>query len=257
MPLKGVFCEDPSLMAPTPIDWEQCLACAATWGNPCSMTYPVLRSIKDDADRGHHFPSVSGLTGCLRKAWLEQTTDFYEYPSSRMALLIGTYVHHLLETATFDSSVPEIPLQYTTKDGITVYGTADLYVPKIKLLQDWKTAKDIYINRVPYGKHEIQVNLYAFMLEHNELEVKGEVEQLQVVYISKVGPDTKKGTHNGIVKVPVSKWPEDRIRAFIEKRAWVLDQSMRGELVPNMVDKADRWACDYCGVRRECDRMGP
>jgi hypothetical protein len=252
---KGVYCEDPHLPAPTPRDWPDCLQCAATWKNACSLSYPILRSIKDDVDRGHHFPSVSALTGCLRKAWLERTHNYYEYPSSRVALLIGTYIHSLLECAVSDSSLPEVPLQYTTKDGIKVYGTADLYVPKIGLLQDWKTAKDIVLSRIPYGNHTAQVNLYGFMLEHNELETCGTVTQLQMVYISKSGPDTKKGTHNGIAKVSVEKWQPGKVQQFIESRAKILDGAMQGRATPSMIAKKDRWLCGYCAVRQICDNM--
>ena len=250
--LRGVLCEDPNLEVPTQVPWEGCLACAHTWGNPCSLPYPLMHALYEDSQTPHSFPSVTSLTGCLRKAWLMRTRDYYEYPSGRIALIFGTWVHDLLE-ASADGAQPEIKVQYTTEGGVTVSGTADLYVPATKTLMDWKTAKQIYLKRVPYDHHETQVNLYAFMLQRNELEPQVPVENLRMVYISKSGPDNKNGTHNGVVQMPVVMWDEDRARTFIEKRAWALDQAMKGELVPRKTKV--KWNCSYCPVVQQCEAI--
>jgi hypothetical protein len=253
--LKGVLCEDPSLVRPTQLDWVDCLACAATWKNPCSLSYPILKAIQTDADSGHSFPSVTSLTGCIRQAWLQRTTDYYEYPSGRIALLVGTAMHGFLEHANGEA-LAEIKLRYTTPSGIVIHGTADLYVPELELLQDWKSAKEIYLSKLPYGDHETQINLYAYMLERNEIEPRHPVKTLQMVYISKTGPDRKKGQHNGVVKMPIEKWKPARVEDFLHRRAWLLREAMDGRLVPNMIAKAERWHCDYCPVRRACDKLG-
>ena len=132
-------------------------------------------------------------------------------------------------------------------------GTADLYIPATKTLLDWKAAKQIYVKRLPYGHHETQVNLYAFMLRHNELEPRVPVENLSMVYISKSGPDTKKGEHNGVAQVPVKMWEEERVRTFLHKRAWAISQAMRGELIPDRT--RERWMCSYCPVVQGCEAI--
>ena len=250
--LRGVFCENPQLQTPTRVTWEECLACAAAWNNPCSLPYPLLQAIYDDAQTPHSVPSVTSLAGCLRKAWLLHTTDYYEYPSGRIALLLGSFAHAILEHANGDA-LSEIKVKYTTPAGVVVHGTADLYVPATRTLMDWKTAKDIYLKRLPYGTHTTQVNLYAFMLRHNELEARVPVENLVMCYISKSGPDTKKGEHNGVAQVPIDMWDEERARGYLHKRAWAISQAMRGELAPDKVK--ERWQCSYCPVVQQCEAI--
>ena len=181
-----------------------------------------------------------------------RTTDYFEYPIGRIALLLGTWTHSILEGTNGDA-LAEIKVSYTTPAEVTVVGTADLYIPATKTLMDWKTAKQIYLKRVPYDHRETQVNLYAFMLARNELEPRVPVENLRMVYISKSGPDTKNGTHNGVVQKPVVMWDEARARTFIEKRVWALDQAMKGELVPHKTKK--KWECSYCPVVQQCEAI--
>ncbi len=254
--LKGVICEDRALVSPEPVEWEECLECAASWQNPCNIPYPVLKAVYEDAQRPHSFPSVSSLTGCIRKSWLMHTTDYYEYPSGRLALLVGTKMHEALELASEEAGAePEIKVKWTTEDGLPVHGTADLYV-RVNghgILQDWKTAKAIYLRKLPYGHHEIQVNLYAFMLERNELEPQRQVDLLKMVYLSKTGPDTKTGEHNGIVQFPVEKWEPERAEKFITTRALAIQRALDGERIPPKTNK--RWECGFCPVVEACKRL--
>ena len=82
-----------------------------------------------------------------------------------------------------------------------------------------------------------------FLLSHPRLPI----------YLSfKSGPDTKNGTHNGVVQKPVVMRDEERARTFIQKRAWALDQAMRGELVPQTKKK---WNCSYCPVVQQCEAI--
>ena len=216
------------------------------------MTYPLLRLIKDDADRPHSIPSVTSLNGCLRKSWILHTHDYHEYPSSRIALLFGTWLHGMLETSN-GAGIPELAVKWTTPDGFEVHGTADYYVPETKTLMDWKSAASLWINRLPYDHHEVQINLYAFLLAHNKLEPRVPVENLEMVYISKTGPDKKKNTHNGVVRKPVERWTGDRARNYIIKRTWALMSAINGELV---LEKArQKWWCNYCPVVSICDQL--
>jgi hypothetical protein len=72
-----------------------------------------------------------------------------------------------------------------------------------------------------------------------------------MVYIPKSGPDTKNGTHNGVVQKPVKMWDEERARTFIKKRAWALDQIVKGELVPHKTKK--KWEFSYYPVVQQCE----
>jgi hypothetical protein len=248
-----VYCEDTELVGREPVDWEECLTCAGSWQNPCKIPYPILKAIRDDAERPHHFPSVTSLTGCLRKAWLAHTTDYYEYPSGRLALLVGTKMHEALEisTAEMANARTEIPVTWTTDDWIDVHGTADLWyrVNGHSVLMDWKTAKSIYPRKLPYGTHTTQVNLYAFMLANNQGE-QLPVDQLKVVYLSKSGPGTD---NNGIAVVDIQMMAPEAVREFINRNARVLMEGVeRGTPPPK---HTERWLCGYCPVVQGCEAI--
>jgi hypothetical protein len=258
MPCIGVYCEDPTLFKPTQVEWDDCLACAATWENPCTMQYPVLKAIQEDQANGHYFPSVTALTGCLRQAWLRHTMDYFDYPSSQVTLLVGTAFHSMLEHNNGSGALAEVAVRWTTPEGVTVGGTVDLYHPEQHWVRDWKTAKAIQLKKLPYGSHEAQVNLYGFLLAHNERQPRGEVDTLRMVYFDKRGPDTKGGEHNGIVTIEIPKWPEKKTEQFIRQRAAVLGGALQGETIPPMIQKKDRWACHYCpiDIQKRCRELG-
>jgi len=255
--LRGVLCEDPSLDTREPVDWEECLGCAASWQNPCSLPYPVLKAVHEDCLRPHAFPSVTSLTGCLRRSWLMHTRDYYDYPSGRLALLVGSQMHAALELAAEEAgAIPEIKVRWTTQDGIQINGTADLYV-RVNgsgVLQDWKTAKAIWLSKLPYGTHAVQVNLYAFMLEHNELEPRHPVDVLRMVYLSKSGPDTKNGEHNGVVQINVDKWDAGVAEQFLNTNARTLGRALDDGTPPPKT--SERWLCSYRPVVQQCEAIG-
>ena len=253
--LKGVYCEDPELVGREAVDWEECLTCAASWQNPCKIPYPILKAIRDDAERPHHFPSVTSLTGCLRKAWLAHTTDYYEYPSGRLALLVGTKMHEAMELASADlaNTKVEIPVTWTTDDGIDVHGTADYWyrVNGHSVLMDWKTAKSIVPRRLPYGTHGFQVNMYAFMLANNQGE-RLPVDQLKVVYLSKSGPGSD---NNGVAVVDVPMVTPESIRELINRNARDLMEGVENGTPPPKT--SERWMCNnYCPLKEACDQIG-
>jgi hypothetical protein len=252
------------------VNWPDCLACAASWQNPCSLNFPILQAVYEDSLHVHNWPSVSGIAGCLRKSWLVHTTDYYEYPSGRLALLLGTQMHKMLETGLralpdFDlgsgevGALPEIATQWTSQHGHTITGTADLWYQTsddsgapLRVLADWKTAKAVYISKLPYGRHEEQINCYAFMLANNELAPQLEVDKLQMIYLAKTGAD-RKGAHNGIVKVAVDMWPESKTRTFITSALAKLHRAMDDGTPPPMTTQ--RWECNYCSVKMQCDAI--
>jgi hypothetical protein len=249
MPLVGVL----DTQMGWEVGWDAALAGDGFDGFP----YTILKAIKDDTDQEHDLISASQLAGCLRQAYLRRTVDYYEEPGRRIPLLMGNFVHHILEKGAPEDALTEVPLQWTTPHGITVTGHADFVWPQLRLLTDWKTARWVNPEKLPYGHHEIQINLYAFMLRHNEIEPVVNVEELQLVYIDLTGP-ARNGGHNGVVVVPIDFWPDEKVASFITARAGLLYLAQEQGTIPPMIERDERWACRYCAERifNRCREIG-
>jgi ribosomal protein L37AE/L43A len=136
---------------------------------------------------------------------------------------------------------------------------------------DYKTAKDIYIELMPYGEHEVQVNLYAFMLKEMGYPAPDEIF---IQYVGMRGPyECKKCRqavewtpsgfqclvcgkiyekgHLGVALVPVRKYSDKEIREVLEHRRNLLQQAFEKKQLPA---GEPGWICKYC--QHECDMRG-
>jgi hypothetical protein len=209
---------------------------------------PLISAIFRYSRQDHDLISASQLGGCLRQVYLRQVTDYYDSPSRWLPMMMGTFTHSLLEGCAQDQA--ELKVGWTTPDGVKVSGHIDHFDNGI--LTDYKTAKAIRIDLLPYGAHEIQTNIYKFLLEHNEDGPGHKVYQLRVVYISLSGAGER---HDGVYTVPIRVWAEDKIRAFIVERAELLAKAEH--TMPPKVKRKDSWLCNYCPpeVLEACARM--
>jgi len=155
---------------------QSCLDCALTWENPCMYDYGILRAMYDKPDRsGIH---VTDLTGCLRKSYYEKTSPQPVLAHSLLVMLAGTAVHSALEHNGDGLSVSEMDIE---QDGIV--GKVDrLYHDGVLL--DYKTTRWLIPSRLPYGSHELQVRMYANMLEKMGKPVK----RAFIQYVDLSGP---------------------------------------------------------------------
>ena len=68
------------------------------------------------------------------------------------------------------------------------------------------------------------------------------------------GPDTKGGTHNGVVAHPIEVWEESRAAAYIHTRAKLLHLALTEGRLPPKIEPEKRWMCGgYCSMIEQCE----
>jgi len=246
------------------ISSEECLACAA---NPethrCQYDYGILRFIyRDRQDRPD--VHVTDLTGCLRKAFFDKTRTIVSWAHQSLVLALGSITHGLLET---EAEVDECEMAV---DALGVKGTADRvhWVPGGARVVDYKTTRWLKPSNLPYGSHELQVNIYAQLLREQGIRVKSAAIQ----YIDLSGPTKCRkcnlpvipdenglvcpscgaypgGAHLGAVLYEVELHNADEIRALIEERRDTLVLALEMESPP---EAEPGFLCNYCGHREVC-----
>jgi CRISPR/Cas system-associated exonuclease Cas4 (RecB family) len=249
------------------MEHTDCLDCALEGGQACGMDFSVLRALYEGSENREGEIHVTDLTSCLRKSYLHKTAPIPEQPHKMLSLLKGNAVHHLLEV---HNCVP-LGLSETELELNGVKGRLDLaYQAKDGRwrLVDYKTARELYPELVPYGEHEVQVNIYAYMLEQGG---GPKVDEMFIQYIGMRGqtecrkcrqpvewtPDGyqcllcgkvfEKG-HLGAMLVPVRKYAAKEIKEVIEHRRAILADA----LVKKQLPAAEPgWLCKFC--QHVCD----
>jgi CRISPR/Cas system-associated exonuclease Cas4 (RecB family) len=248
---------------------SECLRCALARQNVCGYDYTLLRrmfaaSEKEERRSEIH---VTDLTGCLRRAYYDKTQPQPEYVHETLARWLGTAVHASAEGSDehLDS---ELPLSF---EGIV--GKADV-VYKDGLVLDFKTSRWLYPAKLPYGSHEAQLNLYAWLLRKQGREVN----RLQIQYIDLSGPSKCRrckvpvrmfqgpdgtteikcpscfqfvpGAHLGAVLVDIPLWGEREVEALVVERKETLEKA----LVFGTLPAAEAgYLCNYCSHREICE----
>jgi CRISPR/Cas system-associated exonuclease Cas4 (RecB family) len=229
--------------------------------NDCGYDYAFLNALYSDKERtGIH---VTDLTGCLRKAYYEKQNGGLEYPHEMIVRFVGTAVHSYIEKFPSPYLDNELPLEM---NGLV--GTADLYYKKGRVV-DTKTTRWMVPNKLPYGSHVKQVNVYAQMLR----SLGKPVESAAIQYIDVSGPSkcpSCKGkcvpgsdgvmvctrctrvlpnAHTGAYVVEVPLEPEEMIVEWIQTRQKILEMSLEAEATP---EAEPSFLCDYCAFAEMC-----
>ena len=234
---------------------EGCIDCALARENTCGYDYALLKSMFYGSDRsGIH---VTDLTGCLRKAYLDKEKPKPQWVHERLVLFIGTAMHGFLEEG--DEYIDaELPLE-----AFGVRGTADVVYKADGRVIDYKTTRWLNPAKLPYGSHELQVNIYAQLLRG----MGREVTDLFIQYIDMSGP-TKcrqcrlpvrpeksgiltcprcgtepRNAHLGAYLVAIHSMPDHEIRTLIEIRRGALDFANEMSSAP---DAEPGFLCAYC-----------
>ena len=235
---------------------DECLACALARNNTCGYDYTLLKSLfGGDQDRSGEI-HVTDLTGCLLKSFLDKKNPQPEYVHDKLAKGLGVLFHKALEVS--DEHVDaEVALAYEN-----MVGRADVVYKNGRLI-DLKTSRWLSPDRLPYGSHELQVNLYAYMLRASGKPVTS----MAIQYIDLSGP-TKcrackttvrlnadsvlacpkcgkepKGAHLGAVLMEVSLMSDREIREYIDGSRKELEKALAGDKEPQAEPS---YLCAYC-----------
>lgn len=241
---------------------EDCLACALARENTCGYDYTLLKSLfGGDEDRSAEI-HVTDLTGCLLRAYLDKKDPQPEFVHEKLAKGLGVLFHKALEV-TDEHVDAEVKLAH---DGIV--GRADV-VYKSGRLVDLKTTRWISPEKLPYGSHELQVNIYAYLLK----QMGAPVNSLAIQYIDLSGPTkcrgcktsvrmdsagvlacpkcgkTPSGAHLGAVLVEVRQMTDREIKSYVEGSLKELDNALKTGKEP----QADpSYLCAYCAHVDRC-----
>lgn len=159
----------------------------------------ALRRMKRD-DRNPYIFSPSAAGYCLRQKILRTEHDYYEKPMRVWKMSRGTAIHGYLDEEIEGQSEKRLSLDLTFKDKegneytITMQGTLDYYEPETQSLYDYKTTGTFtyningknYPKEYPTPEHELQTNLYRYLMEKHGLPVK----RIFIWYVS-AGDGTK------------------------------------------------------------------
>lgn len=241
---------------------KACLCCALNGNNQCGFDYALLNALYQDKEReGIH---VTDLTGCIRQAYYNKVQAPLEYPHEMLNRFLGTAVHKYIEgfptQGAYDS---ELPLE-----AMGLVGTADVVYKDGRIL-DFKTTRWVKMDRLPYGSHVQQLNVYAALLRAQGREVTSAAIQ----YIDLSGPSkctTCKGpvkpgedgvmactrcgrtlpnAHGGAVMVEVQLEPPGVVAEWIQTRLKLLQMSLEAAETP---DAEPSYLCDYCSYQERC-----
>jgi len=239
------------------ISKTDCLACARrNIIPPCGLEFTLLSALFSGEDRSAEI-HVTDLVHCLRKSFLDKTSPEPEFPHKMLARFKGIAIHEGIEkiNAANQELGVEFPLLL---DGIA--GRLDVTYDNV--LVDYKTAKEIYADRLPYGEHALQLNIYAHILR----KMGRTVNHLVVVYIGGNGPSECKKCrrpaefmfgqlvcpicgkefprgHLGAKAIEVSLLPEKEIDAIVTERSAILKKALAAKAQP---DGEPSWLCRYC-----------
>ena len=240
-----------------------CLLCALNSVRPdCGFDYSLLKSLLDDhSEERRGEIHVTDLTGCIRKAWYDKVNPSPEFVHEKLARWMGTAIHAHIDGSDehLDS---ELPVRW---NGLV--GTADI-VYKDNRVVDLKSTRWVYPEKLPYGSHSLQVNIYAHMLR----SMGRSPQQLFIQYIDVSGP-TKcrkckvpvqmfdaqlkcpncfqfvKGAHLGAIMVQVPLMDPHQVEAYVSERKETLEASL---FLGSEPERETGYLCAYCSHRAVC-----
>lgn len=207
---------------------------------------------------------ATDLVGCALRSFWSKTRQVAEYPHNMLMRALGSITHGLLETGSADTEA----WTERTFEVEGVVGTIDRYYLQLKRLVDYKTTRWLKPSNLPYGSHEVQVNIYAYLVR----ESGHDVDSAAVQYIDMSGP-TKcrecklpvvpvpdgyacpncgfypRGAHLGAVLFEIDLMHPDEIKAFVEQRRDALRLSLDLDQEP---DPEPSFLCGYCMFLEDC-----
>lgn len=246
------------------MEQEACLACAIKHARPpCGFDYALLRAIyasNEKSERANEV-HVTDLTGCPRKAYWDKREPSPERPHEMLVRWLGSGMHGMVEAKDplFDSELS------VAHDGIV--GRSDI-VYKDGRLVDLKFTRWMMTEKLPYGSHSLQVNIYAWMLR----QTGRTVDRLQIQYIDASGPtkcrkcrlpvrmidgqlacpkclSAPKGAHLGVYLVDIPVLTDEEVLYHIQGRKQSLEAALAMGMAP---EREPGFLCGYCAHLERC-----
>lgn len=243
---------------------EACLKCASEHDRPpCGFDYALLKAIygaNEKSERANEV-HVTDLTGCPRKAYLDKREPAPERPHEMLVRWLGSGMHGMVEDKDplFDSELA------VSHDGIV--GRSDI-VYKDGRLVDLKFTRWMFISKLPYGSHALQVNIYAWMLRQSGRKI----DRLQIQYIDASGPtkcrkcklpvrmiddalrcpkclSAPAGAHLGVYLVDIPVMTDDEVLFHIKDRKTNLEAALVMGMPP---EREPGFLCGYCSHVDNC-----
>lgn len=255
-----------------PTEADACLQCALDGNNECGYDYGLLKFMYDQQseERANEI-HVTDLTGCLLRSFWSKTKSPVEFPHQMLMRSLGSITHGLLEDDS-EGVWSEIAIDQEGIKGRVdrMYTLSEEGEPMKVRVVDYKTTRWLKPSNLPYGSHDLQVNIYAYLLKKDGYDV----ESAWIQYIDLSGP-TKcrtcklpvvpvpdglacpncghfpRGAHLGAVMFEVDLMDEDEIGHFVGQRRDALALSMEMEQAP---DAEPSFLCSYCSFLEECDQ---
>ena len=239
------------------LELDECLTCAFEGNNRCGYDYALIKNMMSDKKKEARRSEihVTDLTGCLRKAWYDKLEPAPEFVHETLVRWLGVNFHKGSEGSD-DHLDSEVPLEYNG-----IIGTTDVVYKDGRVL-DFKYTRWIIPEKLPYGSHETQVNIYAHLLRRSGREVN----RLQIQYVDASGPTKCRkckvpvrftdgafkcpkceivfpSAHLGAVLVDIPIWSDQEVEEFIRSRKDMLLGALELGLPP---DKEPGFLCSYC-----------
>jgi CRISPR/Cas system-associated exonuclease Cas4 (RecB family) len=184
MPAVGWWLSEGSL-----VSFEEAREVAAREGEFAGWILPILVAMEEQAKRLKGlWVSPSQALVCPRLRVLQLTEPYYVKPEWVWAAMNGSAIHHwMAEVGALEGYLYEIPLSASVRVPLggsevdfPVQGTADLYIPAEARLVDVKTTSRRLWGSTGSGQrvepktleHELQVNIYAWLLRENGYAVE-------------------------------------------------------------------------------------
>lgn len=210
--------------------WQDCLKKEERLEGNCKLPYPLLALVAEQSSREHHQLSVTTCLYCLRKAYFQNTEDYYIDPMSMLQATYGTALHKAIEECESIMWLKEHRVKLE-RDGISIEGTIDavfededgLHVVDFKFpsSQKYGLSTDQSIK-----KYVIQVHTYSFML--------GNVKKATILLM----PTAQRQAQIQSIEVDLDPKMVEESVSYLFSRAKVLNEAYKTRTPPPF-DKND------------------
>lgn len=230
--IRGFYCPEKRKN----VSFFECLSCALTHENTCQFDYPILKAMQKRIRKWQGI-SVTSLLGCLRKVCLEVREDVYLNPKELYYAFRGQLFHSVIYEAQPLGAICEKRFERRIA-GINLSGHPDVIYPEKRKLVDYKSTKKVPKDDKPHAQHDIQVNLYRYLVLPYY-----RIDELEIVYF-----DMSK-----VKRVKVEVMDEKKLLEWLIPRLKKLKKALEGGELPERVGSEGWWQCrGYCPFTKIC-----